>query len=185
MKIYIVRHGQTDWNKQGIIQGTTDIPLNETGEQQALLTKQKLENVSFDCIYCSPLLRAKQTAEIINKGNDYPFILDDRLYERNFGLFEGSNVKEINFREFWDLKKNSCRNEEEKAIDFFNRVHAFLNDIVKLEYDNVLIVAHGGVSLPVYSYFCELKEDYDYAKYMLQNCEVACYDTVKKEKCVI
>ena len=186
MKLFIIRHGQTDWNKKGIIQGRTDIPLNEEGKKQALETKEKLNAIPLDCIFCSPLTRTKQTAEIINQERHLPILSDDRLLERDFGGYEGSYVKDLNFREFWKFDTLHSRNGEETAVSFFTRVQDFVDDILKKEYNNVLIVAHGGVSLPIYAYFRELKEENDYFRYMLKNCEVACYDTeTDKDRCAI
>ena len=68
MKIYVTRHGQTDWNVQGKTQGRADIELNEVGIKQAKQTKEELKNIDIDLIICSPLKRAKKTAEIINEG---------------------------------------------------------------------------------------------------------------------
>lgn len=185
MKIYIVRHGETDWNKKGIIQGSTDIVLNDTGIAQAYQTKQLLELINFDCIYCSPLMRARQTADIINEDIKAPLVIDNRLAERNFGLFEGRNVKDIDFKSIWDLNNDISNNKIESTISFFERVHEALIDIIKLDYNNVIIVAHGGVSLPVYSFFYNLEKESDYVSYMLKNCEVACYDTKSMKKCNI
>ena len=99
MKIYVTRHGQTDWNVQGKTQGRADIELNEVGIKQAKQTKEELKNIDIDLIICSPLKRAKKTAEIINEGRNIPIIFDDQIIERNFGEFEGEKIK---FDEFWD-----------------------------------------------------------------------------------
>lgn len=176
MKLYLIRHGQTDWNKKGIIQGRTDIALNETGRQQAVETRKQLQPLSFDCIYCSPLTRTKETAAIINEQRNVPIYYDDRLLERNFGKFEGTCVKDLDFSTFWDLHNNDHSHGEETAVMFFNRIHDFIKDISKLEYNTILIVAHGGVSLPIYSYFHTLEKEQDYLKYMLKNCEIAVYE---------
>ena len=66
MKIYVMRHGQTDWNLAGKAQGRTDIELNDTGIEQAKQTKKQIDNYKIDLIICSPLKRARKTAEIIN-----------------------------------------------------------------------------------------------------------------------
>lgn len=81
--IYIVRHGETDWNKEGKLQGHTDTELNDTGRKQALILKDKLQNIHFDKVFVSPLKRTRQTAEIITKS---PQIIDSRIIERNNGL---------------------------------------------------------------------------------------------------
>ena len=84
--IYIVRHGQTDWNVEGRNQGRTDIELNETGIEQAKETAKKLEDKNFDLVFSSPLKRAYKTAQIICNNN---IILDSRLIERCNGDLEG------------------------------------------------------------------------------------------------
>ena len=88
-KLLFTRHGQTEWNVLGKVQGRADIGLNEKGKQQAEETRKTLENEKIDLIICSPLLRAKQTAEIINKNRNIPIIYDDDIIERDFGEFEG------------------------------------------------------------------------------------------------
>ena len=83
MKIYYVRHGQTDWNLAKKMQGgQTEKPLNETGIEQANETRKELENVKYDIIIRSPMHRAEQTAEIINQDRNVPTIVDERIRER-------------------------------------------------------------------------------------------------------
>lgn len=92
MLFYLVRHGQTDWNRAGKIQGTTDIPLNETGRQQAEQLAAVLKERSgypagtrIDAVYTSPLARAFQTAEILAKEGKLPLRRLTGLRERDFG----------------------------------------------------------------------------------------------------
>ena len=87
--LYIMRHGKTDWNAKHKLQGRTDIPLNEEGIQMAEQAKEKYKDVNFDICYCSPLVRAKQTAEIVLEGRNIPIVYDDRLMEMCFGVYEG------------------------------------------------------------------------------------------------
>ena len=95
MKFYIIRHGQTNWNKEGRIQGKTDIELNEEGIKQAEEAKKILKDYPIDMIVSSPLKRARKTAEIINETRKAPIVLDKALEERGFGEFEGKIRKEI------------------------------------------------------------------------------------------
>ncbi len=92
MNLYVIRHGQTEWNVMKKMQGSIDIPLNKKGIKQAYITKKNLDHISIDVIFCSPLKRAKQTAEIINKGRNLEIIYDERLKERNYGEFEGEQT---------------------------------------------------------------------------------------------
>lgn len=89
MKIYLIRHGETDWNLQRLLQGSTDIPLNENGLELARVTAQGLKDVPFDRIYTSPLKRARQTAEILRGERNIPIIEEPRLKEICFGIYEG------------------------------------------------------------------------------------------------
>ena len=86
MKIYVTRHGQTEWNVLKKVQGKADISLNEKGIEQAIQTKKELDNEKIDLIICSPLKRAKETAQIINENRNIPIIFDDRISERDFGV---------------------------------------------------------------------------------------------------
>ena len=94
MRIYIVRHGETDANKKGYAQGWTDDPLNNNGEILARNTGQGMKDIRFDCCISSPLIRARKTAEIIlgESDNSVPVSLDDRIIEMNFGRFEGTRI---------------------------------------------------------------------------------------------
>lgn len=93
MKLYVMRHGQTDWNILEKVQGCTDVELNENGIKQAQDTKQKIEQYDIDLILCSPLKRTRKTAEIINQDTKIPVIYEEKLLERNFGKIEGMRGK--------------------------------------------------------------------------------------------
>ena len=90
MKLYLIRHGETDYNKMKRNQGQIDIPLNEYGRELARKTREGLAEVPFDLCLCSPLSRARETAEIILEGRDIPIITDERLIEISFGRYEGT-----------------------------------------------------------------------------------------------
>ena len=84
--LYIMRHGKTDWNAKHKLQGHADIPLNEEGRQMAEKAREEYDGPVFDVCYCSPLVRAKETAEIFLKGTHTPIIADPRLIEMSFCL---------------------------------------------------------------------------------------------------
>lgn len=90
--IYIFRHGQTDYNVSRRVMGQLDIPLNETGIAQAAELSTRLANTHLEVIYTSPLLRAKQTAQILTDKIGIPIIPDKRLMERNNGKLQGHIV---------------------------------------------------------------------------------------------
>ena len=98
MKIYIIRHGETKLNAEGIIQGWLDEPLNDNGIKLAEITGRAMKGIRFDYCFSSPLIRAKQTAEIVLKesGNSTtPIYFDDRLKELHFGELEGKPLSHI------------------------------------------------------------------------------------------
>lgn len=178
MKILLTRHGQTDWNVAGKIQGMTDIELNETGIKQAEATREKLLDYDIDLIIASPLKRAKRTAEIIGSGRNIPIIIDDRIQERAFGKYEGKTTKEMDFDEVWNYKLNIHYENAESVGELFDRVNGFLKDIKQSYQDKtVLLVTHGGISVPVRAYFEGIPEEVDVLRNMgLDNCEVKEYE---------
>lgn len=97
MKLFLIRHGQTDWNIKGKIQGSCDIELNHTGIKQAEeLSNKVLENkYKFSKIYSSPQRRAVKTAEILSKVTNIEYISTEGLEEINFGEWEGLSWAEV------------------------------------------------------------------------------------------
>ena len=150
MNIYLVRHGQTDWNKNNLMQGQTDVELNETGESQAIQTAQKLKDFQFSLIYSSPLKRTIRTANIIKGNSNLDIILDERLKERSFGDFEGQN--NVDFKKYWNYKANLSDNKVEPIQLLFRRVYIFLEELEKKYKNNdinILLVSHNGTSLAI------------------------------------
>ena len=92
---YFLRHGQTDWNAQGRFQGHSEIPLNAVGLAQAECAAHALASCGIEVIAASPLLRARQTAEIVAARLDKTLQFDDELKERHFGRFEGLVVNDV------------------------------------------------------------------------------------------
>ena len=170
--IYIVRHGQTEYNVVGRYGGRIDVPLNENGINQAYELRDILKNIKFDFVFSSPLKRALKTAEIIC-NND--IIKDDRLIERNNGDLEGKLKTEIDeFPNFND--PNETRYNIENIVDFRNRIYDFFNEI-KNQYrgKNVLVVTHAGVGIYARCFFEGEPQDSNYMNYKMANCDVLKY----------
>jgi len=96
--IYLVRHGQTAWNKEEVFRGMADIPLNETGRKEALLTGEYLKKVKVDAIYSSPLSRAVETAEAIARYQGKEVLISDGLIDIDFGRWQGISHEEVRKR---------------------------------------------------------------------------------------
>ncbi len=178
MRLLVTRHGQTDWNVKKKVMGRCDEPLNEKGFEQAEETRKKLLDENIDLIICSPLKRAKQTAEVINKDRNIKIIYDDRLIERDFGEFEGMETKDFDFHGYWNYYKNDYYESAENIQEFFKRVYSFLDDIInKYKDKNILVVAHGGISIPIRCYFNQNIPEGSLvdAGLVLENCQVASY----------
>lgn len=93
MTLYLIRHGETEWNRRGVYQGTMDIPLNEAGRQQARGLAEALRDVRFDAAYSSPLSRAVQTAEAVLAGRDVEIRILPELRELSYGLWQGRGIR--------------------------------------------------------------------------------------------
>lgn len=172
--IYVVRHGQTDWNKEGRVQSRADIPLNETGREQAREIRRQLNGITFDGVYSSELCRAVETAEIISGSENV--IRDERLSEVDNGKFEGVAVSEmVKIRLSPDYDPVEYGTESRESIR--KRVFSFLDETVPgYEGKNLLIVSHAGTCKYVRLWFEGEPEDGDIDKLMLKNCQVLTYD---------
>ncbi|MCB2293494.1 histidine phosphatase family protein [Clostridium algoriphilum] len=150
--ITLVRHGETSWNVLGKFQGCQDIILSTEGIKQAEYLSKRFVN-KFDCIYTSPLKRAKQTAEIISQNSNITPMVEEGLTEIDFGEWEGLTVKEVvtNFPEKYIEWKNDeldgpmCGGEISLKIASNRAKEAILKIAEKHQGENVIIVAHGGI----------------------------------------
>jgi len=183
MNLYVVRHGQTDWNIQGKIQGTTDIELNSTGINQAKQVAELLKNVKLDVIYSSPLKRTVDTAKIINQYHNSNIIKDIRIIERNFGDFEGTQNVLKDISDYLDYEKNLNTNNVESIKDLFNRIENFLTDIYNTYKNtdiNILLVTHGGASVAITAIINNQKNNL--ISLGMRNCECRVFENFKLDK---
>lgn len=150
--LYLVRHGETDWNKKNLFQGRTDIPLSEEGIRQAKQAKERLKN-QFDVVYTSPLARAAKTAKIISEDtNLFPTIYEN-LIEIDFGQWEGipfDKIKDLYPKEhkLWKTDNNTAPlvgGEQSMKNASIRGKNAFLDIVYKNPNKRILLVAHGGL----------------------------------------
>jgi broad specificity phosphatase PhoE len=146
--LLLVRHGETDWNRDHRWQGHSDTPLNERGREQARAVAETMDAV--ERIYASDLARARETAEIIGERLGVPVEVDARLRERGFGGWEGLTTDEIEARDprgfaRWRAGEGAGAADAEPVAAFAARVGAFVADVLTRHPDShVLVVAHGG-----------------------------------------
>ena len=168
VKIFLMRHGQTDYNFQHLIQGFSDIKLNETGRNQARECVGKFEDLKFDRIYSSTLLRAIETAEIATGVTNDEIIKIKDLSEQNFGDREGTSCIE---ESSWEIRKNPPNGET--IEDFKKRVIKAYYDVVEKSSDMscILIVTHGGVIEILLSELRNISHTEAF-KLKIENCQV-------------
>ena len=154
--IYLIRHGETDWNREHRFQGKTDIPLNQLGREQAEKLVPSISMLSIDAVYSSPLLRAYETAMIAVKDIKIPIQKDDRLMETNVGEAEGLTFDELQAK-FGENGIDRWRSYEERDLDFaypsgeskrqmMFRARSVLLEIAQSNQNsNIAVFAHGMV----------------------------------------
>lgn len=154
MKIYMIRHGETNWNQENRLQGKTDIPLNENGISLARQAAERFAAVDFDLAYTSPLLRARQTAETILEGRNVPVYEEKRIEEIGFGEYEGmvytktySDIPDERFSYFF-MKPEAYQPATggERIEELLEREEDFLRELFanqNLQDKTILISTHG------------------------------------------
>ena len=175
MKLYISRHGQTPMNVEDLICGRTDVPLTEVGQQQAKLLAESALDKNIDVILCSPMLRARQTAQAVSDAIGVPIWIDERLIEMDFGTFEGRSRFDEDF--MWIRAQMSTRFPGgESGFDVAYRVYSLLYEIKEKYADKtVLLVCHNCVSRAVRSFFMNLSTE-EYGNYHAPNAQLVEYE---------
>jgi len=159
--VYLMRHGQTDWNLFKRANGCTDTFLNKTGIEQGRLLAEELKDVRFDACYCSPQARARQFCEIVYKGS---IEFDDRLVEINCGEFEGMEETEEMGKSFLQAIQTGERGTESISA-FIKRNAELCDEIIEVQNGkNVLIVTHAANARVINYCFNGKPKDYDFSK---------------------
>ncbi len=182
MLIYLMRHGETEWNKERRFQGQIDIPLNENGVELAVKTAEGLKDVAFDAVFSSPLKRAFLTAQTVVGDRNVEVVPDERLQELYFGPSEGEHFEPAKKNPEHPMYTFLCepgRYFPTDGAEAFDRVRArtaeFLQEkILPLEgsCENVLIVAHGAVNRIMLNRIANIPDE-NFWQIGLPNCAVS------------
>jgi len=177
MKLYLVRHGQTDYNIKHAPQGVIDIPLNETGKAQARELGQQIKSIDFDAYYVSPLKRARQTAEIIT-GGQAQLQINELLRERSFGDVEGKIVNWDEIGDIYDPQLDIKTHGIEPISHLIARTRQFLEQIRSENPANakILIVAHGALLRALHYNILGTNDAEELHRGKFENCELREYD---------
>lgn len=193
MKLYLVRHGESEANKNHIYSGFLDTKLTENGINQAKKCKELLKDITFEKVICSDLQRAYKTALIVSGANEQDLIVKEGLREMNFGKWEGLSHKEIleKDKENYDMWMEDYFNipapEGESLNSFYDRVSDEF-DLIKTEYlfenirseMNILVVSHSGVIRALISK--EIIGSMDgYWKFFIDNCSITVIEYDEKK----
>ncbi|HHT25072.1 MAG TPA: histidine phosphatase family protein [Clostridiaceae bacterium] len=152
MRLFMIRHGETQWNKWHKLQGQVNIPLNETGETEARKLAEILQNKKFDAIYSSPLNRCRETAKIVF-GHDADIILEPLIMEMAFGIYEGFAYEDTDIDEshdlynyFYDLGNYVPPKGGESVRQVAYRAKTFLDKmLIQHENETVIAFSHGAL----------------------------------------
>ncbi|MBI2074982.1 MAG: 2,3-diphosphoglycerate-dependent phosphoglycerate mutase, partial [Candidatus Levybacteria bacterium] len=193
--LILIRHGESEWNAQGLWTGLTDIPLSEKGKQEAQKAVEMLKNIPLNIAYTSTLSRAKETLEIIKKSlrlNNLPTIESQTLNERDYGVYTGKNKWEIKEKlgeeEFKKLRRSfdyPIKNGE-SLKDVYNRVIPYYKTEILpklIEGKSVIISAHGN-SLRSLVKFLENISDNDISNLEIATGEIYIYQIDENGKIV-
>ena len=178
MLIYIIRHGETDLNVKGVLQGWVDEPLNESGMRLARITGEKMGGIRFDGCFSSPLQRAAETARIVLEasGNDLPIQYDDRLREISFGEAEGrhrSTLGEQGRRFFEEPFRYEPFPGGESIRQVCARTQSFLKELLlRDDGKTYLLSTHGCALRAMLNYLYEDPSDFWHV-HVPYNCAVS------------
>lgn len=147
MKLYILRHAETEWNREDRIQGQMDSPITRKGEEAMAAMAARLASVPFDCCYTSDLPRARKTAEGLLKFRSVPIIEEEALRELPLGPWEGMLFKDILTdplaQAYLKAPETYHREGFMDFYDLYDKLRAFIGRLEQSDHEHVLIVGHG------------------------------------------
>lgn len=186
MKLYFIRHGQTDWNIEGKIQGSYDTELNDTGINQAIELANKVldSNIKFSKIYSSKQTRALKTAEILSGYTKVDYIPVEGLEEINLGDWEGLTWKEARdkypkeYEEWYHNRRYSRSHNGESYQDMLDRVLEVLHKIISTSNSDLVIVTHSAVIMCLQCFITDTPFK-DMSKFKIDNISITEIDSSK------
>lgn len=173
MKLYVIRHGETDKNKNRVIADILE-DINENGIKQAKIAGNILKNIKIDLVICSPAKRTRHTLDLLNIKN-LKIKFDDRLIERDVGIYENEKFDNLDWNLFWNYYDTKYT-ELESMKSVFQRTSNLLDEL-RAEYGdiNILLITHGGVSRTIYWYVNGVPTDGN-VPIDIGNCEIMEYE---------
>ncbi len=180
MNIYVTRHGQTKYNIGRFMQGHFDEPLNDTGRAQAAAAAAKVADIHFDAVYASPLDRAQETASIVGHVDRQELIIDPRIIEVDFGKYELKNYYTLGFPmwAYWALPEVFPAPATVEGLkSMVERTSSFLQELESKDYENVLVVCHGGIIRAICGYLEDRKNGIKWRP-RPKNCEIRVYESI-------
>ena len=186
MRLYFIRHGETDWNRERRMQGMVDIPLNEKGRMLAEITAKQLSRIPFDLIISSPLCRAIETARIVTGHADIPLQVDERIRELSWGDWEGltqTDLRQMGYKDglnqfFSDPFLFPCPPGGESIQQLCQRGKQFFEEIAgdpALQDKTILVSTHGAAMRGVLNHLYEDSGNFWQGK-VPANCAVTILD---------
>lgn len=178
MKIYVMRHGKTVWNEKGIIQGRSNNKLSTQGITFTQEIALKFKNINFDIIFVSPLMRAIQTANIMNQYHKVKILKDERITEINQGVFTGRYKNSLTEDEKLVRKKRDINYGIESYQSVYKRTINFLEFLKQQNYDSVLVITHEISATFIQDIYERIEIDFSNAKHThnFSNAEIKCFD---------
>lgn len=174
--LYVTRHGETTWNKEGLVCGRADVPLTKKGYQQAETLAKKVSELEIPItkILHSPLQRAKETARIVSEHNDLPMTSDARLVEMDFGRFDGTPANEPEFQ-FYRKQMAQRFPDGESYFDMYHRVVPLIEECLADKNETYLLVCHNALIRTLHCYFKPLTND-EFVTFFVENTELMTYE---------
>lgn len=169
IRLFLVRHAHTHWNEEKRYQGSSDLPLSDKGIQQALAVANTFREENIDLIYSSDLKRAKETAAYIKADRDIPLMIDKRLRELNFGIFEGLTLSEAQTQypemvTAWLEDYDKPPEGGESLSSLTARISSFLDEVIDQQSSHtIVVVGHGGGLREIYRLLLELPSEKHWA----------------------